>query len=402
MPNAKQKNKRLMSQPPIESNSETNQPSLANDVQNSSQPSNTFPQSSRNSDSDRTISASPNNVPSPPTSPSSRPTVLPIGNKSFEPWGANRDVIECVTRIFPDAVKSYNDAPRHMKDVWFNEFRKLYKWNPEDEANIQNLFHKKAARRLSDTLSQVRKKLAKGDAQPNWMTDQVLAQYRSIWNTEKFKKTVEKNKRNRNSDCGGLGPSLHTGGSIPITEHRRRLKEKLGEEPSHAVLFQATHKSKKTKEFICKKAQQVMCVLQNVRENVRETVWQFVMQAEVATQKQQTQPELGDSNAWYEAAGGLKKGGYVFGFGSDTPHYFPDVVRQKNLKSGQSSSHVVCDEKIDKLNGEIEWLKSEIMAIRAANQQSSQCTNPTGSHESSGVGLDDLEINDGTESPMQE
>nr|GMD74754.1 uncharacterized protein LOC109157049 [Ipomoea batatas] len=123
---------------------------------------------------------------------------------------------------------------------------------------------------------------------------------------------------------------------------------------------------------------------------------------EVATQKQQTQPELGDSNAWYEAAGGLKKGGYVFGFGSDTPHYFPDVVRQKNLKSGQSSSHVVCDEKIDKLNGEIEWLKYEIMAIRAANQQSSQCTNPTGSHESSGVGLDDLEINDGTESPMQE
>nr|GME13689.1 putative transposase En/Spm [Ipomoea batatas]GME13691.1 putative transposase En/Spm [Ipomoea batatas] len=263
--NARQKDKRLMSQPPIQSNSETNQPpSPANDVQKSNPPSNTFPQSSQNSDSERTISASPSNVPSPPTSPSNRPIVRPIGNKSFELWRANRDVIEYVTKIFPNAMKSYKDAPRHMKDVWFNEFRKSYKWNLEDEATIQSLFHKKAARRLSDTLGQVRKSLGKGDAQPKWMTDQVLAQHRSIWNTEKFRKTAEKNKRNRNSDCWGLGPSLHTACSTPITEHRKRLKEKLGEEPSHATLFQATHKRKKTGDFVCKKAQQVMVRYENI------------------------------------------------------------------------------------------------------------------------------------------
>nr|GMC47000.1 dual specificity protein kinase shkD-like [Ipomoea batatas] len=125
--NARQKDKRLMSQPPIQSNSETNQPpSPANDVQKSNPPSNTFPQSSQNSDSERTISASPSNVPSPPTSPSNRPIVRPIGNKSFELWRANRDVIEYVTKIFPNAMKSYKDAPRHMKDVWFNEFRVNY------------------------------------------------------------------------------------------------------------------------------------------------------------------------------------------------------------------------------------------------------------------------------------
>nr|GMD88281.1 putative transposase En/Spm [Ipomoea batatas] len=254
---------------------------------------------SQNSDLERTISASPSNVPSLPTSPSNRPTVRPIGNKSFEPWRANRDVIECVTKIFLDAMKSYKDARRHMKDVWFNEFRKSYKWNLEDEATIQSLFHKKAARRLSDTLGQVRKSLPKGDAQPKWMTGKVLAQYRSIWDTEEFRKTVEKNKRLQ-EDC------------LTRWDHR--------------------------------------CTLQ-----------------EVVTQKQQTQPELRNSNAWYEAAGGIKKGGYVFGFGSDTPHYFPDVVSQKNSKSEQSSSHVA-----------------------------------SGSHESSGVGLDDFEFNDGMQSPMQE
>ncbi|XP_019164469.1 PREDICTED: uncharacterized protein LOC109160641 [Ipomoea nil] len=113
---ARQNNTTLMSQPPI-SNSERNQLP--------SPPSNNFPQSSRNSDSERTISASPNDVPSPPTSPSNMPIVRPIGNNLFEPWRANK-VIDYVTKIFPDAIKSYNDAPIHMKDVWFNEFRVTY------------------------------------------------------------------------------------------------------------------------------------------------------------------------------------------------------------------------------------------------------------------------------------
>nr|GMD91145.1 putative transposase En/Spm [Ipomoea batatas] len=347
--NARQKNKRLMSQPPLLT-FEGNQPlSPTNDDPNTSPLASTLPQSSQNSDSERTVSASPNNAPSPPTSPRKRPTIHPIGNKSFEPCLANREVIECVTKIFPDAIKSYSDAPQHMKDVWFNEFK-------------------------------VRKQLAKGEGHPKWMSDPVLAQYLSIWNQENFKKLAEKNKKNRNSDCGGLGPSLHTAGSIPMTEHRRRLKEKLGEEPSHAALFQATHKRKKTDSFVCKKAQQVM---------------------DAATQIQQTQPELGDSNVWYEAAGGLKKGGYVFGFGSDTPHYFPEVVSQRNSKSGQSSSHAACDKKLDELKDQVAWLVAEVAALRGSNQQCSQSTDRADSHESSGVGLDDLGLNDGTQSPTQ-
>nr|GMC86467.1 putative transposase En/Spm [Ipomoea batatas] len=244
--------------------------------------------------------ASPNNALSPPTSPRNRPTIHPIGNKSFEPCLANREVIECVTKIFPDAIKSYSDAPRHMKDVWFNEFR-------------------------------VRKQLAKGEGHPKWMSDPVLAQYLSIWNQENFKKLAEKNKKIEIRIVGNW-------------DHRCTLqKEKLGEQPSHATLFQATHKRKKTDSFVCKKAQQVM---------------------EAATQIQQTQPELGDSNVWYEAAGGLKKGGYVFGFGSDTPHYFPEVVSQRNSKSGQSSSHAACDKKLDELKDQVAWLVAEVAALR--------------------------------------
>ena len=40
---------------------------------------------------------------------------------------------------------------------------------------------------------------------------------------DKFKKLSKQNKKNRLSDPEGLGPSLHTCGSIPISERKRRL-----------------------------------------------------------------------------------------------------------------------------------------------------------------------------------
>ena len=40
---------------------------------------------------------------------------------------------------------------------------------------------------------------------------------------DKFKKVSEQNKKNRLGDPKGVGPSLHTCGSIPISERKRRL-----------------------------------------------------------------------------------------------------------------------------------------------------------------------------------
>nr|GLL26675.1 uncharacterized protein LOC109157962 [Ipomoea trifida] len=125
-----------------------------------------------------------------------RITIHPIGTTSFDPCSAHRGIVPCLTRTFPKAVRTYNDAPRHVKDVWFNEFR-------------------------------VHIKLAAGDPWPPWMSD-LLAQNRFIWDKEDFKKTSEKiKKKNRNLDCRGMGPSLHCASSIPMTKHRRRLISSL-------------------------------------------------------------------------------------------------------------------------------------------------------------------------------
>jgi len=58
---------------------------------------------------------------------------------------------------------------------------------------------------------------------PQWMNEEVWKGLCNYWDTLEFKARAERNKINRASDCGGLGSSLHTGGSIPFTEVRRRL-----------------------------------------------------------------------------------------------------------------------------------------------------------------------------------
>ncbi|KAL0911918.1 hypothetical protein M5K25_017856 [Dendrobium thyrsiflorum] len=61
------------------------------------------------------------------------------------------------------------------------------------------------------------------------------------WASPEFTKLREHNKQNRASDCWGLESSLHTGGSVPLIEHRRRLKEFLGRELTPLELHTRTH-----------------------------------------------------------------------------------------------------------------------------------------------------------------
>ncbi|XP_031131874.1 uncharacterized protein LOC116033259 [Ipomoea triloba] len=119
---------------------------------------------------------------------------------------------------------------------------------------------------------------------------------------------------------------------------------------------------------------------------------------ETIIQMQQTEPELDQATAWYEATGGVKKGGYVFGFGSDTQHYFPEVARRKKSRNGESSSHVACDEKfeqLDQTNKEILENQKKIMGllqgIYSAHPELVESVAPTAdSNQSGDVGLDNV------------
>ncbi|KAH0455683.1 hypothetical protein IEQ34_015715 [Dendrobium chrysotoxum] len=67
--------------------------------------------------------------------------------------------------------------------------------------------------------------ILESQARPLWMAESVWAELSATWSSPDYSRKRDQNRQNRASDVGGLGSSLHTGGSVPHTEHRRRLEE---------------------------------------------------------------------------------------------------------------------------------------------------------------------------------
>nr|GMD44133.1 putative transposase En/Spm [Ipomoea batatas] len=140
------------------------------------------------------------------------------------------------------------------------------------------------------------------------------------------------------------GASLHSCGSIPMTEHRRRLKEKLGKDLSLADLYQHTHKRKNGDgAYVCAKAQKVVDTMNELR---------------------QTQTEASDAELWLEATGGVKRGGYVYGFGSDTQHYFSEASKKSKSQARASSSNAALMAEIQEMREENKMFREENKFIR--------------------------------------
>nr|GMD79713.1 putative transposase En/Spm [Ipomoea batatas] len=113
----------------------------------------------------------------------------------FEPHSAHRRIIECIQKAYPQAIKSFKAAPQYLKDVWFNEFKKDYGWDPLEENTIRRIFEKKGAKLLTDHLREVRVRLAdENKTKPHWIADDVLDDLVRIWESEDFKKLSKKTR----------------------------------------------------------------------------------------------------------------------------------------------------------------------------------------------------------------
>ena len=76
-----------------------------------------------------------------------------------------------------------------------------------------------ASERLRGIMCKVREG-AKDGFRPTWIPENVFEQLMIEWNSETFKKKQDKAKKNRASLKGG---TLHSCGSIPASEHKRRM-----------------------------------------------------------------------------------------------------------------------------------------------------------------------------------
>lgn len=115
-------------------------------------------------------------------------------------------------------------------------------------------FEVSGAKQLKNLFAYARK-LGKG---PDWVSPHNWAQLQKYWEDPDFQKISAQNKKNRSSDPEGMGPSLHTCGSILMTERRRRLAVSLQREPTVDELYKDTHMHKKKDNkgnWVCKKSE---------------------------------------------------------------------------------------------------------------------------------------------------
>ena len=106
--------------------------------------------------------------------------------------------------------------------------QRSYRWDSSLDDVMKRIWESKLSGRLPDLLYKARMAYKKTRKCPDWISEPHWKAMLEKWEIDaSFKKKSEQNSKNRNSDCGGLGPSLHTGGSIPISEHKRKHVRKM-------------------------------------------------------------------------------------------------------------------------------------------------------------------------------
>ena len=84
---------------------------------------------------------------------------------------------------------------------------------------IRQCFEFRGSETLKDTFKEVRKR---PDKRPQWLDEAIWKELWAYWNSDAFKKKSDAAKLNRASTTG-VGSSVHTGGSIPINVHKKKM-----------------------------------------------------------------------------------------------------------------------------------------------------------------------------------
>ncbi|KAL0925778.1 hypothetical protein M5K25_004148 [Dendrobium thyrsiflorum] len=180
------------------------------------------------------------------------------GRMLIEPDGDTFHPSKQPTHKIRDIIRSRYDAPylswkkvpKDVRDMWFREFEKNFCWLPQHNDKIRKNFERRGSIRMRDMFTDIRKI----GERPLWIGEGVWAELTTVWVSPDYNKRRDQNRQNRASDVGGLGSSLHIGGSVPHTEHIRRLKEMLGREPTSVELHSHTHKRQEDKQWVDERA----------------------------------------------------------------------------------------------------------------------------------------------------
>ncbi|XP_075081658.1 uncharacterized protein LOC142166395 isoform X5 [Nicotiana tabacum] len=137
--------------------------------------------------------------------------------------------------FYHEPWRSWSEVPCHIRDRMFTEFRIKCAWSHDLEAEVWTVFFKKCSDRFFDLLRTARE----NNVRPTWILDDLWVNLLEYWKSLEFEK---KSRQGREARMSEKGSSMHTGGSISMETHRRRLAK--GRPVTHDEVFEETHMKK--------------------------------------------------------------------------------------------------------------------------------------------------------------
>ncbi|XP_006340515.1 uncharacterized protein [Solanum tuberosum] len=213
----------------------------------------------------------------------------------------------CSTRIC-ESFKSeldpneinWKSVSQEIRDFYLGEFKVFY-WDPSIDSEVKILWRKKAARRYSHFISCIKKEAIR----PKYVPEETWESWMRFW---KDPKVIEPSKINSKNRCGGqnvVAKGTHTGGSITIGEHRKRLAIEKGRDPTPSELHLHVHThGHDGKSFVGERAR-------NMHEKYLE----------ILHNQTQTQSNVDQLQAYYQVVGGEKKI-RIYGLGAQDKSFY--------------------------------------------------------------------------------
>ncbi|XP_028184813.1 uncharacterized protein LOC114371639 [Glycine soja] len=137
----------------------------------------------------------------------------------FQPTYGCCNIISNVIRAkFDELAPSWLNVSVDLRDRWFGEFKKEYRWHPQEERAIRAVFETKGSCILKSAMNKIRNGQDKG----KWITANVRATLDEHWGSTDFLNNSSTAKANRSVDRGA---SAYCGGSISTATHFEKLEK---------------------------------------------------------------------------------------------------------------------------------------------------------------------------------
>ncbi|KAH0722671.1 hypothetical protein KY290_005330 [Solanum tuberosum] len=259
-------------------------------------------------------------------------------------------IASCIRSKFELARPSWKKFPQSTHDMWFEEFKKKFKWLPHYTDAIRRNFEKRASARMTQLFQDVRKNLP---LKPHWMGD---------------------------------------------------AKESTGKDPSISEFYFRTHRKKSDKTWVNEKTETAYNTFERKKQELLAS--QSALASEGETNLTGQPSQLTEMDIWVQSVGGKKKG-RVKGLG-----YLGRSVKSSSKQSTSALSREI-DEMIKaqvnasnadlyaqlqkerhknkRMRRELDLLKKHVYNASSSNEQSSQEDNQAYENES---GDDSDSVND--------